>query len=87
MLNLIRPAAAVTFYLLWLLPAAAQEECTNVVAEVQSLYEVGRTTEITERFYAISPERRLKHPAVVLITDAARSDLFNGPGRGDIQSS
>ncbi len=39
---------------------------------------IGRTTEITERFYAISPERRLKHPAVVLITDAARSDLFNG---------
>jgi LysR family transcriptional activator of nhaA len=37
---------------------------------------VGRTDSITERFYAISPERRLKHPAVLLITEAARVDLF-----------
>ena len=38
---------------------------------------VGRTDDISERFYAISPERRLKHPSVVLITDTARSDLFS----------
>ena len=37
---------------------------------------IGQTREINERFYAISPERRLKHPSVVLITDAARADLF-----------
>ena len=37
---------------------------------------IGQTDEIRERFYAISPERRLKHTAVVLITDIARSDLF-----------
>lgn len=37
---------------------------------------VGRTEEITERFYAISAERRIKHPAVSAITEAARSELF-----------
>ena len=37
---------------------------------------IGRTDDISERFYAISPERRLKHPSVVLITDMARADLF-----------
>ena len=33
---------------------------------------VGRTDEIRERFYAISVERRLRHPAVVAIAEAAR---------------
>jgi LysR family transcriptional activator of nhaA len=31
---------------------------------------------VSERFYAISPERRLKHPAVVAISDAARNRIF-----------
>jgi LysR family transcriptional activator of nhaA len=38
---------------------------------------VGRTEAVRERFYAISVERRLKHPAVVAITERARSDLFD----------
>lgn len=37
---------------------------------------IGRTTDISESYYAISAERRIKHPAVSLITDAARSELF-----------
>ncbi|MEM7435001.1 MAG: transcriptional activator NhaR [Myxococcota bacterium] len=37
---------------------------------------VGRTDEIRARFYAISPERRLKNPAVVAICEAAREELF-----------
>jgi LysR family transcriptional activator of nhaA len=37
---------------------------------------VGRVESIRERFYAISPEKRLKHPAVVAITAAAREKLF-----------
>ena len=37
---------------------------------------IGQTDSISERYYAISPERRLKHPSVVLVTDKARSDLF-----------
>ena len=35
-----------------------------------------RTDEVRERFYAISVERRLKNPAVVAISDAARHELF-----------
>jgi len=37
---------------------------------------VGRVPEVRERFYAISAERRLKHPAVVAISSAAKADLF-----------
>lgn len=37
---------------------------------------VGRTEEVRERFYAISVERRLKNPAVLAISDSARTDLF-----------
>lgn len=36
----------------------------------------GRVTEPWERFYAISAERRLKHPAVVAVSEAARRELF-----------
>jgi len=38
---------------------------------------VGAIPELKERFYAISVERRLKHPAVVAITEAARAELFS----------
>ena len=34
---------------------------------------IGRTEAVKERYYAISAERRLKHPAVLAITDVARS--------------
>ena len=47
--------------------------------EICSMYHAGvvcRTTDITERYYAISPERRIEHPAVLQITEAARSRLF-----------
>jgi LysR family transcriptional activator of nhaA len=47
--------------------------------EVRSHYKValvGRTDSITERFYAISIERKLKHPAVVMICNSARDHLF-----------
>lgn len=52
---------------------------TVVESEVMSQYGVqllGRADEVRERFYAISVERRLKHPAVLAISSAARSDLF-----------
>lgn len=38
--------------------------------------EVGRVDEVRERFYAVSVERRLKHPAVVAISEAAKTKLF-----------
>lgn len=37
---------------------------------------VGRVNDIRERFYAISIERRLKHPAVLAISESARQDLL-----------
>jgi LysR family transcriptional activator of nhaA len=53
-------------------PTVIEEE----VCRMYRMSVIGQTDEIKERFYAISPERRLKHPSVVLITDMARSDLF-----------
>lgn len=37
---------------------------------------VARSDEITERFYAISAERRIRHPAVLAITENAHNALF-----------
>jgi LysR family transcriptional activator of nhaA len=37
---------------------------------------IGSTQEITERYYLISAERRIKHPAVSAVTEAARRELF-----------
>jgi LysR family transcriptional regulator, transcriptional activator of nhaA len=39
---------------------------------------LGRTDAVRSRFYAISVERRLKHPAVVAICETARRELFGG---------
>ncbi len=52
---------------------------TAVESDVTSKYGVtviGRTDEITEHYYLISPERRIKNPAVTAITEAARTQLF-----------
>ncbi len=37
---------------------------------------IGRLESVRERFYAISVERKVKHPAVVAIAEAAREKLF-----------
>lgn len=37
---------------------------------------LGRTEQIENCFYAITVERRLRHPAVVAIAEAARSNIF-----------
>ena len=52
---------------------------TAIEKEIRTQYGVvliGRVDSIVERFYAISAERKLKHPAVVTISDAAREKLF-----------
>jgi len=52
---------------------------TVIEAEIVQQYRVrivGRTEVVRERFYAVSPERRLKNPAVVAICERARSELF-----------
>ena len=53
-------------------PSAIEKE----VREHYKVGVVGRVDSITERFYAISVERKLKHPAVVAIREAARDRLF-----------
>ncbi|MFB3776304.1 MAG: transcriptional activator NhaR [Bryobacteraceae bacterium] len=46
---------------------------------------VGRLDAVTERFYAISVERRIRHPAVLAISDAARDNLFaSAPANGNL---
>ena len=53
-------------------PTVVEEEvCYQYGLEV-----VGRAPEIVERFYAITVQRRNKHPAVVALSEAARSELF-----------
>jgi LysR family transcriptional activator of nhaA len=37
---------------------------------------IGRTDELVEEFFAVSVQRRITHPCVVAITDAARGQLF-----------
>ncbi|HEY0290205.1 MAG TPA: transcriptional activator NhaR [Pseudomonas sp.] len=52
----------------------------SVIAdEVQAQYDVeliGQTDAVTESFYAISVERKVKHPGIVAITEGARRQLF-----------
>jgi LysR family transcriptional activator of nhaA len=37
---------------------------------------IGRVPTLRQRFYALSVERRLKHPAVSAISEAARKEIF-----------
>ncbi|MFN7966648.1 MAG: transcriptional activator NhaR [Acidobacteriota bacterium] len=53
---------------------------TIIAGEIESMYQVkslGAIAAVKERFYVISPERRIKHPGVVAITQAARQELFS----------
>lgn len=52
---------------------------TTVEDDVQRKYGVeviARTEDVRERYYAISAERHIRHPAVAAITESARKDLF-----------
>lgn len=52
---------------------------TVIAAEITRQFGVevlGEIPEVRERFYAVSAERRLKHPAVVAISDVARHEVF-----------
>lgn len=50
-------------------------------AEIMSQYKVqaiGRHEALKARFYVLSMEQRIRHPAVMAITDGARTNLFGG---------
>ncbi len=52
---------------------------TAIEREIEAQYgveAVGRIEDVRERFYALSVERRIKHPAVLAISQAARLELF-----------
>ena len=54
---------------------------TVIEAKVRQDYRVrvlGRTDAVRQEFYAISVERKIKHPAVVAVCEGARRDIF-GP--------
>lgn len=53
-------------------PAAIEKEVMRQLGVAL----VGRTDEPRARLFAISTERRLKHPAVVALTQRARADVF-----------
>jgi len=53
-------------------PAAIERD----VCRFYGVRVIGRTSAVRERYYAISAERRLKHPGVLAITSAARDQLF-----------
>lgn len=56
-----------------------------VESDVRRMYDaviVGREESVRERFYAITVDKRLKHPAVVALTRAARTRLFRGDAAG-----
>ena len=54
-------------------PSVIEEE----ICRMYRMAVIGRSDSITERFYAISPERRLKHEGVIYVTETARSELFS----------
>jgi LysR family transcriptional activator of nhaA len=52
-----------------------------IEAEVRHQYRVrlvGRAPAVRQQFYAISVERKIKHPAVVAVCETARKDIFAG---------
>ena len=54
---------------------------TVIEAEVRKQYRVrvvGRSDAVRQQFYAISVERKIRHPAVAAVCEAARKDLFVG---------
>jgi len=53
-------------------PAAIEKE----IRREYGVEVIGRVGSVRERFYAISIERKLKHPAVVAIVEAAREKMF-----------
>jgi LysR family transcriptional activator of nhaA len=52
-----------------------------IADEVEHMYHarcIGVVPNVTESYFAISPERKIKHPAILRITQAARDSVFSG---------
>ncbi|MFC3095460.1 transcriptional activator NhaR [Alteromonas sediminis] len=57
----------------FMMPSIVEEE----VCETYAVEVIGRTDEIKHRFYAISAERKVTHPAISAVCDTARDEIFN----------
>ena len=57
---------------------AAPLVISNEICRQHEVELVGEIPSVREHFYAISGERRIKHPAVLAISDAAAKDVFRG---------
>jgi LysR family transcriptional activator of nhaA len=53
-------------------PTAVEDD----VRQKYGVQVIARTDEVRERYYAISAERHIRHPAVSTLTESARNDLF-----------
>ncbi len=62
----------------FLAPSAIEAELTRQY----DVEPIGRTDRVRENFYAISAERRLRHPAVLAIREAARLEIFSRDDTG-----
>ena len=52
---------------------------TAIAPEIEQMYGsriIGHAEGVTEPYFAISAERKIKHPAIIRVTEAARSRLF-----------
>lgn len=49
---------------------------SKAIMRQYNVVKLGSVTQVRERFYAISMERKIKHPAVVAITEAAKENIF-----------
>jgi LysR family transcriptional regulator, transcriptional activator of nhaA len=51
----------------------------NEVVSDYGVQVIGRAAAVRQQFFAISIERKIRHPAVAAICEAAREELFNAP--------
>jgi LysR family transcriptional activator of nhaA len=56
---------------------AAPDVADEDTGERYRVKQIGQAKEVRQRFYAISVERKIKHPAVVAICEGARRDLLS----------
>jgi LysR family transcriptional activator of nhaA len=55
---------------------AAPTAIENEIMKDFGVVRIGSTEALSARYYAITTERRIRHPAVIAITERAREDLF-----------
>ncbi len=57
---------------IFVVPSVVEEE----VKRQYRVQHLGTTEDVVERFYAISVERRVRHPAIAAVCEEARAELF-----------